>query len=204
MKKLLVVIGFMFGILIFSNYDLKAQAVSTVHDPSNLQQNIQNGTLLASLGASMDVIKETEKKLDKIRKAVDWIETMASVQEFIRLVESMTCMIKDLQVNIDISKQLGIINNYNSCLFNFNYKINAVNLRAGVDFLNLLLKKGMSMERGERMQALKMAMEKFVNSQKGLHKLNQDLKVLITRNEYNMRQEDKVDKFFNYAISRRR
>jgi hypothetical protein len=201
MKKQLLIIGMLISMVLSMQQESKAQG-SVVNDPANLQVNLANQGFLSAIGVSMSSLEVASKKLEKIKQATDWIETLKSVQDFITIIETTTCMVKDLKMNFEICNDLGLLNKHSSCLSQFEYRININQLQSGMDFLNMLLSKGMSMDRGERMEALEMAMNRYTNAQTILNELNRDFQRRIARSRYEEAWKNENERFIKLSYSR--
>jgi hypothetical protein len=129
----------------------------------------QQTTLLASTQASLAAIEQAEKKVEKIKEKVDWIKNLQSMQEFITMLETIACMIRDLNGNVALYHNL--VGSRASCYLNFKYQVNINQLRKSVDIINVVLAEGSAMDRGQRVQAYEIAYLNFTQSQGTLHEL---------------------------------
>jgi hypothetical protein len=200
MKKLLLLTIILLGFCFQNN--VKAQAGGVVFDPTNLEQSISNGTILSSLGISLTSLDKAQQKLEKIKEATTWIETMKSVQDFIIMVETMSCMVKDLRVTYDICIAEGLLDEINSCYSEFRYRVNVNQLESGLELLNLVLKSGFQMERGERLETLKTAMSKFINAQIELRSFNLSLKRSILKDHMVKEIDKEMERALMQSIQR--
>jgi hypothetical protein len=200
MKKYLLIIGVTISMVLSMQQESNAQQIVT--DPANLEVNLASQGFLAAIGISMESLEIAAQKLEKIKEATEWIETLKSVQDFITIVETTTCMVMDLKMNFEICNDLGLLNKHSSCLSQFEYRININQLQSGIDFLNMLLRKGMSMDRGERMEALEMAMNRYTNAQISLNKLNRDFQRRIARSRYEEAWKNENERFIKLSYSR--
>jgi hypothetical protein len=138
-------------------------------------------TIMATAQASLAVIEATQKKIEEIKNKAEWINDLASIQEFISMLETIACMVRDLNIN------MGMYQNYlgprASCFFDFQYRVNITKLRKSVDIINLVISDGFSMDRGARVQAYETAYENFVTSQVSLHRLDSYMRRKINQFE---------------------
>jgi hypothetical protein len=168
-------------LLIFATSIAWAQVPTIVSAPILENQSTAQLTLMTSLQGSLATIEETEKKVERIKEKADWISQLKSVQEFITLMETIACMIRDL--NVDLSRYNSLIGSRASCVLEFNYRINITKLRKSVDIINIVVSDGFSMDRGERNQAYEIAFQNFVDSQHELHNLQSLVKRKLVQYE---------------------
>lgn len=131
--------------------------------------DVQTG-ILTGLQGSLQVLEQTEKKVEEIKSRADWINQLRSLQDFITLMETIACMVRGLDVNLNSYNTL--IGPRASCYLDFHYQININKLRKSVDIINLVISDGFSMDRGQRMDAYEIAFQNFIQSQADLHALD--------------------------------
>ena len=132
-------------LLLFITHQIQGQAI--VHDPVNLVQAAKTTGELLNLGTTLAKLKKIASTVEEVKENVSWLKKTASVIELIKIIESTTCMIQNLQMNLEVAVDLGITN---SCLGNFQYQINIRKLQLAVDQLNSVLTKGTKMTQAER------------------------------------------------------
>ncbi|MCW3788369.1 hypothetical protein [Plebeiibacterium sediminum] len=166
-------------LLLFMTHQIQGQAI--VHDPVNLVQAAKTTGELLNLGTTLAKLKKIASTVEEVKENVSWIKKTASVIELIKIIESTTCMIQNLQMNLEVAVDLGITN---SCLGNFQYQINIRKLQLAVDQLNSVLTKGTKMTQAERWSIVSVALDNFTESQLNFKALNMSLEREIYVHNY--------------------
>ncbi len=165
--------------LFFITHQIQGQAI--VHDPVNLVQAAKTTGELLNLGTTLAKLKKIASTVEEVKENVSWLKKTASVIELIKIIESTTCMIQNLQMNLEVAVDLGITN---SCLGNFQYQINIRKLQLAVDQLNSVLTKGTKMTQAERWSIVSVALDNFTESQLNFKALNMSLEREIYVHNY--------------------
>ncbi len=166
-------------LLLSITHQIQGQAI--VHDPVNLVQAAKTTGELLNLGTTLAKLKKIASTVESVKENVSWLKKTASVIELIRIIESTTCMIKNLEMNLEVAVDLGITN---SCLGNFQYQINIRKLQLAVDQLNSVLTKGTKMTQAERWSIVSVALDNFTESQLNFKALNMSLEREIYVHNY--------------------
>ncbi len=166
-------------LLLFFTHQIQGQAI--VHDPVNLVQAAKTTGELLNLGTTLAKLKKIASTVEEVKENVSWLKKTASVIELIKIIESTTCMIQNLQMNLEVAVDLGITN---SCLGNFQYQINIRKLQLAVDQLNSVLTKGTKMTQAERWSIVSVALDNFTESQLNFKALNMSLEREIYVHNY--------------------
>ncbi len=166
-------------LLLFITHQIQGQAI--VHDPVNLVQAAKTTGELLNLGTTLAKLKKIASTVEEVKENVSWLKKTASVIELIKIIESTTCMIQNLQMNLEVAVDLGITN---SCLGNFQYQINIRKLQLAVDQLNSVLTKGTKMTQAERWSIVSVALDNFTESQLNFKALNMSLEREIYVHNY--------------------
>ncbi len=165
--------------LLSITHQIQGQAI--VHDPVNLVQAAKTTGELLNLGTTLAKLKKIASTVEEVKENVSWLKKTASVIELIKIIESTTCMIQNLQMNLEVAVDLGITN---SCLGNFQYQINIRKLQLAVDQLNSVLTKGTKMTQAERWSIVSVALDNFTESQLNFKALNMSLEREIYVHNY--------------------
>jgi len=172
-----------------ANNSINLNLQSAVTDPQNLVQNILNGGYLTKLVAAASTAAKAKKLAENVTKAMEWIKIMKSIDQFIFLIESSTCMLMNLDINMQICNSRGLM--YDSCLTKFKYRVNINKLQRTLDLLDVVLING-DTDRMTRLLGLSQAMAAYESGQMQLKKISDELDDLIkTDDAVKFLQEEK-------------
>ena len=171
MKKVctLLLITFMITSKLFSQ-------ASVVYDPTNFVQALKTTAEVYNLGQTMEKLKQVQEKIEDIKEEVEWLKSTVAVIQLIQLIEETTCIVADLDINMDIALDLGL---GQSCIDNFQYRISINKLLLAIDQINSVLTKGVKMDAAQRWQIVSIVLDNFTESQLNFSAINKNLKKKI-------------------------
>ena len=116
--------------------------------PQMLAETVRQTSILTQVMTGIEFLEQHAEKIEKAVQAVESVEILGSLAEVYRLINSIACMSKDLNILMQQTSSRD------DCLINFKYQYPITNLNAVGDLLDLALEVESLITKKDRVDAI--------------------------------------------------
>lgn len=190
MKNILIII-----LITGCHFTVWCQLPTVVSAPILEGTAATQASTLSIMSGTMAALKASEEQVRTIMRTATWARDLVTVRKLIGMIENTICLTRGLQV------KMGAFSG--SCLYQFEFDMQLLNIGFAADQLGLVIANGVEMTTGERLAQIDNALAKFHKAQMSLSNLNGWLDRELRRKAQQQRVASNVDFMFNVRPSGR-